>query len=326
MWYRIGRGPPREYFYANLDLIRVSQISLALSFLFFMAGLAAPRFSIRVHADFMTWGLLAFYLSVMYLQHPAFTNTMPKRPLSYVLLALFLLGLAGGYVGLPLAWAPFSILYIALYTPGFAGRNAPPNVLVVAGLVALILARSPWQVVASFPAASAMSLMMRVDSARRRLNITLAQSAVFAAIYLALLLSPLPAPAIIALIFAAFLALVRGLYIAKEPYAWGTAVGRTLPILAPLGLLGLPATHFLYMGIAVVMFSLCVPWFLPSVFLRQVPKWPAYLPLIPIAAGALRLTGYAPLVGASAVLLMAGGIYVAAKILKERAFPFGPPP
>ncbi|MEZ0248487.1 MAG: hypothetical protein ABWJ97_04375 [Thermoproteus sp.] len=326
MWYRIGRGPPRGYFYANLDLIRVSQASLVLSFLFFTAGLLAPRFSIRLHADLMTWGLLSFYFSVMYLQHPAFTNTMPKRPLSYVLLALFLLGLAGDYAGLPLVWAPFAMLYIALYTPGFAGRNAPPNALVVAGLAALVFAKSPWQVAASFPAASAMSLILRVDSAKRRLNVTLAQSAVFAAAYLAFLFSPLPAPISISLIFAAFLALVRGLYLAREPYAWGTAVGRTLPLLAPLGLLGLPAAHFLYMGIAVIMFSLCVPWFLPSVFLRQVPKWPNYLPLIPIAASALRLTGYGPSVAAAAVLLLAGGIYVAARILKERAFPFGQPP
>ena len=326
MWYRIGRGPPREYFYANLDLVRVSQIALVFSFVFFIAGLAAPRFSILLHGDLMVLGLLSFYLSVMYLQHPAFTNTMPKRPLSYVLLILFLLGAVSWYIHIPFAWAPFSALYIALYTPGFKGRNAPPNLIVVAGLAALALAGSPWRIVMSFPAASAMSLMLRVDSAKRRLNIGLAPTAAFVAVYLALLFAPIPRPISIALIFAAFLALVKGFYLSKEPYAWGTAIGRSLPLLAPLGFLGLPADHFLYMGIAVIMFSLCVPWFLPSVFLRQVPRWPSYLPLLPIVASALRLTGYPPLVAASALLLIGGGIYVAAMIIKEKAFPFGPPP
>lgn len=323
MWYRIGKGPQREYFLANLDLIRTSQIALALSFAFFMAGLVAPRFSIALHGELMTLGLASFYLSVMYLQHPAFTNAMPKRPLSYVLLALFLLGAAGWLLRLPLAWAPFSALYIALYIPGFKGKNAPPNLVTVAGLVALVFAESPWSVVMSFPAASAMSLMMRVDSAKRRLGIGITPTAAFAAAYLALVLSPLPQPISTALAFAAFIALVRGFYLAKEPYAWGTAVGRALPLLAPLGP---SANHFLYMGISVIMFSLCIPWFLPSVFLRKVPRWPELLPLLPITASALRLTGYPPLVAASAILLMGGGVYVAVAILREKAFPFGPPP
>ncbi|MGC9117650.1 MAG: hypothetical protein ACP5I3_01520 [Thermoproteus sp.] len=326
MWYRIGRGPAREYFYANIDLVRTSQIALALSFALFMAGLAAPRLSVELHGDFMVWGLLAFYLSVMYLQHPAFTNTMPKRPLSYVLLALFAAGLVGGYARVPFSWAPFSALYIALYAPGFKGRNAPPNLITVAGLAALALARSPWQIVMSFPAASAMSLMLRVDSAKRKIYVGLPAAAAFAAVYLALVFSPAPQPISTALVFAAFLALVRGFHISREPYSWGTAVGRLLPLLSPLGFLGLPARHFLYMGISVIMFSLCIPWFLPSVFLRQVPRWPQYLPLIPITASALRLTGYGPLVGASAAVLMAGGVYAALAILRERTFPLGPAP
>jgi len=76
----------------------------------------------------------------------------------------------------------------------------------------------------------------------------------------------------------------------------------------------------------VIMFSLCIPWFVPSVFLRQVPKWRSHLQLVPIAASALRLTGVGPLVGISAVLLMAGGAYAAYAVLRERAFPLGPPP
>jgi hypothetical protein len=71
MWYRIGRGPTRDYYYANVDLIRASQISMAASFALFMAGLAAPGLSDLVHGELMTMGLLSFYLSVMYLQHPA---------------------------------------------------------------------------------------------------------------------------------------------------------------------------------------------------------------------------------------------------------------
>lgn len=326
MWYRIGKGPQREYYLANLDLIRVSQIALALSFAFFMAGLAAPHFSTSLHGDLMTLGLLSFYLSVMYLQHPAFTNAMPRRPLSYILLALFALGAAGWLLRAPLAWAPFSALYIALYIPGFKGRNAPPNLITAAGLAALALAASPWRIVMAFPAASAMSLMMRVDSAKRRLRIGIAPTAAFVAAYLVLVCSPLPAPISTALIFTSFIALTRGFYLAKEPYAWGTAVGRSLPLLAPLGFLGLSADHFLYMGISVIMFSLCIPWFVPSVFLRQVPRWPNLLPLLPITASALRLTNYPPLVAASALLLIGGGVYVAAAILRERAFPFGPPP
>jgi len=326
MWYRIGRGPTRDYYYANVDLIRASQISMAASFALFMAGLAAPGLSDLVHGELMTMGLLSFYLSVMYLQHPAFTNSMPKRPLSYVLLALFALGAAGRLAHMPFSWAPFSALYIALYIPGLRGRNAPPNILTMAGLAALAFAGSPWQLAMSFPAASAMSLMLRVDSAKRKFSVGVATAVAFAAVYLASIFSPLPRPAAKALAFAAFLAVVRGVYISREPYAWGTAVGRLLPLLSPLGFLGLPADHFLYMGIAVIMFSLCIPWFVPSVFLRQVPKWRSHLPLVPIAASALRLTGVGPLVGISAVLLMAGGAYAAYAVLRERAFPLGPPP
>lgn len=326
LWYRIGRGPPREYFYSNVDLLRVSQISLALSLLLFAAGLAAPPLSAKVHGFLMVAGLLSFYFSVMYLQHPAFTNTMPRRPLSYILLALFLYGLLASYLGAPLPWAPFSALYILLYLPGLRGANAPPNVLTMAGLAALAVASEPWRMVLSFPAASALSLIMRVDSAKRHLRPSLSEALAFSALYLALFFIPVPPPAAIAAIFGGFLLLVRGAYVSSEPYSWGTTIGRVLPILAPLGYLGLPTYHFLYMGIAVIMFSLCIPWFTPSVFLRAVPQWPRYLPLVPAVAALLRLTGYGPLVALSSVVLLAGAVYVSVKVLRERKFPLGQPP
>jgi hypothetical protein len=326
MWYRIGRGPTRDYYYANVDLIRASQISMAASFALFMAGLAAPGLSDLVHGELMTMGLLSFYLSVMYLQHPAFTNSMPKRPLSYVLLALFALGAAGRLAHVPFSWAPFSALYIALYIPGLRGRNAPPNILTMAGLAALAFAGSPWQLAMSFPAASAMSLMLRVDSAKRKFSVGVATAVAFAAVYLASIFSPLPRPAATALAFAAFLAVVRGVYISREPYAWGTAVGRLLPLLSPAGLPGPPRRPLPLHGNSgdnvQPVHTLVRPVGVP----KAGAEWRSHLQLVPIAASALRLTGVGPLVGISAVLLMAGGAYAAYAVLRERAFPLGPPP
>lgn len=325
LWYPIGRSPPRQYFIANIALINVSKAFMVASFALFLSGLALVGYSVRLHVYLMTLGLLSFYFSIMYLQHPAFTNTMPKLAVSYALAAAFVLGAFGYVFKMPYLWLPFSALYIALYVPGFKGQNAPPNALVAAGLIALALATEPWRLALSFPAASALSLIMRVDHSKKRRRMELWRALAFSAIYLALYLSPIQPAVAIAAIFAAFLAL-NGVYVAKEPYSWGTIIGRALPLLSPLGLLGAPTFHFLYLGISVIMFSLCVPWFNPSVFLRRVPDWPPYLPGIAAAAAALRLADLRPLMPLSALTYIGLGVYVAVKILREPSFPLGKPP
>ncbi|MFB6491225.1 MAG: hypothetical protein TU35_008350 [Thermoproteus sp. AZ2] len=325
LWYPIGKSPPRRYFIANIALINVSKAFMVASFALFLSGLASVGYNVGLHVDLMTLGLLSFYFSVMYLQHPAFTNTMPKPAVSYALAAAFILGALGYAFKTPFLWLPFSALYIAIYAPGFRGQNALPNALVVAGLIALALAAEPWRLALSFPAASALSLIMRVDNSKRRKRIETWRALAFSAIYLALYFSPIQPAIAIAAIFAAFLAL-NGVYVSREPYSWGTIIGRALPLLSPLGLLGAPTFHFLYLGISVIMFSLCVPWFNPSVFLRRVPSWPPYLPGIAAAAAALRLVDLRPLLPLSALIYIGLGIYVAVKILREPSFPLGKPP
>lgn len=319
MWYRIGKAPDRQYFLANLALVRISQIFAAASFALFAAGLAW-----MAHADSMILGLLSFYFSVMYLQHPAFTNTMPKQWISYILAASFAAGAAGYIAGAPYPWLPFSAIYIVLYSPGFKGQNAPPNLVTVAGLAALAFAGEPWRIALSFPAAAALSFIMRVDHAKKRKKMSLPKAASFAAAYLALAASPLPPSLVISLTFAAFLAL-NGVYLSREPYSWGTLAGRLLPLFSLLGPY-VPVFHTLYLGIAVIMFSLCIPLFIPSVFLRRVPRWPRHMPALAIAAAALRLSRQPELLVAAALLFLALGAYVAVKVLKEPSFSLGPPP
>jgi len=102
----------------------------------------------------------------------------------------------------------------------------------------------------------------------------------------------------------------------RDVYGAGVVLGRVAMALGWLH------HHFLYMGFAVVMAVLCVPYFLPSVVYRRVPKFSWENLAIALAAAALRLAGYIEIAAISVLALIA---YVAYKILREEKVPLKPP-
>jgi hypothetical protein len=86
---------------------------------------------------------------------------------------------------------------------------------------------------------------------------------------------------------------------------------------APLG------AHWVYMAFAVIMSALCVPYFIPAILYRQVPRYRGELVATAAVAYVLRNLG----VVAPAALLVVGLIvYVAIRSFKEKYYPPPPPP
>jgi hypothetical protein len=288
-----------------------TQIAIFLATTFFAAGVAA----VQLHHHLMVVGLLLFYHAVMYVQLPGFINAVPNRAATWVLLAFFLLGaVVSPGVGY-LAYLPYSLLHAVLYVKGLWGKPTYyPNLITVAGLLLLPLSASPLEAVLSFPLASVYSLMYRIDFSRAKKRFTAATVAAVAAAYVAAFLAvkagypwAVAAPSLLLTTFAA--PRLNDLYGASAFFF------RRAVALAPLG------AHFVYMAFGVIMSALCVPYFIPAILYREVPRYRGELVAVAATTYVLRNAGFAT---PAAVLVAGLVLYVAWRSFRERYYP--PPP
>jgi hypothetical protein len=311
LWYVIGRSEPGAFYKATLHLVRSAQATLYLTAALFLAGLSLPQ----QHQHFMVAGLFAFYHAAMYVQLPGFINAVPNRAATWLLVAFLLLGTAAlPWAGFS-AYLPYSLLHAILYVKGLWGKPTYyPNLITVAGLLLLPLSASPLEAVLSFPLASVYSLMYRIDFSRAKKRFTAATATAVAAAYVAAFLAvkagypwAVAAPSLLLTTFAA--PRLNDLYGASAFFfRWAVA-------LAPLG------AHFVYMAFGVIMSALCVPYFIPAILYREVPRYRGELVVVAATAYVLRNVGFA----APAAVLVAGLVlYVAWRSFRERYYP--PPP
>jgi hypothetical protein len=313
LWYVIGGSEPGAFYKATLHLVRSAQATLYLTAALFLAGLSLPQ----QHQHFMVAGLLAFYHAVMYVQLPGFINAVPNRAATWLLVAFLLLGTAAlPWVGFS-AYLPYSLLHAILYVKGLWGKPTYyPNLITVAGLLLLPLSASPPEAVLSFPLASIYSLMYRIDFSRAKKRFTAATATTVAAAYVAAFLAvkagypwAVAAPSLLLTTFAA--PRLNDLYGASAFFfRWAVA-------LAPLG------AHFVYMAFGVIMSALCVPYFIPAILYREVPRYRGELVAVAATAYVLRNAGF---VAPAAVLVVGLVLYVAWRSLRERYYPPPPPP
>ncbi|MEM1571746.1 MAG: hypothetical protein QXS00_03395 [Pyrobaculum sp.] len=298
LWLEVGKSQPRLFFYATVDVIRASRIALYLSAALLAAGTALAVYGrYDLHPHLMALGLLSFYYSVMYIQLPGFINAAPARPVTWALLALFAVAIAATpYVGY-VAFAGFSALYAVLYLKGVWGRAAYyPNWVAAAGLVALPLSSSHIEAVYSFPLASVYALMYRIDSSRAKRRFTAAKAGAlvvgYAVAFAATKAGYLWSPIIPSLILTAAAPPVL-----KDAYSAGSLLFR---FVLPLAFFH---HHAAYMSFAVVMSTLCVPYFVPSVLYRRLPNYGPALLALSLAAFAFRILGQIAAAGAALCLL-----------------------
>jgi hypothetical protein len=313
IWYPIGSSELQAFYKATLDLVWSTRVALFLVAAFFAAGVAA----MKLHHHLMVAGLLLFYHAVMYVQLPGFINAVPNRAATWLLFAFLLLGTAA----LPLAgfsaYLPYALLHAALYGRGLWGKPTYyPNLITAAGLLLLPLSAAPLEAVFSFPLASVYSLMYRIDFSRAKKRFTAATAAAVAAAYVAAFLAvktgylwAVAVPSLLLTIFA-----VPRL---NDLYGASAFFFRWVVALAPLG------THLAYMAFGVIMSALCVPYFIPAILYREVPRYRGELVAVAATAYVLRNAGFAAPV---AVLVAGLVLYVAWRSFRERYYPPPPPP
>ena len=298
-------------------MIRTSRLALYLSAALFASGVTlavSGRYDLHMHL--MVLGFLSFYYSVMYIQLPGFINAVPDKIASWALFALFAAGAGASlYVGYA-AFVGFSALYLVLYLKGIWGKVAYyPNWVAVAGLLALPLASSHIEAVYSFPLASVYALMYRIDSSRAKRRFSAAKAgalvAGYAVAFAATKAGYLWSPIIPSLILTAAAPPVL-----KDVYSAGSLLFR---FALPLAFLH---HHAAYMSFAVVMSTLCVPYFVPSVLYRRLPNYGPGLLAISLAAFAFRILGQIAAAGAAVLALLA---YAAYKSLSTEPIPLKPP-
>jgi len=318
LWHVIGESEPRPFYKATLDLVRSAQTALFSAAVFFATGaVSAASRLVAVHYYLMVAGLLLFYHAVMYVQLPGFINAVPRRAATWLLLAFLLLGVvAWPQVGFS-AYLPYSLLHAALYLRGLWGKPAYyPNLISVAGLLLLPTSSTPLEAVLSFPLASVYSLMYRIDFSKARRRFTAATATAVATAYVAAFLAAkagypwaVAAPSLLLTVFA--VPRVNDLYGASAFFfRWAVA-------LAPLG------HHWVYMAFAVVMSSLCVPFFIHSILFREMPRYRGELAGAAVVAYVLRTANFLIPAAALVVWLV---LYVAWRSLRERYHPPPPPP
>ncbi|MEM1597452.1 MAG: hypothetical protein QXP31_00010 [Pyrobaculum sp.] len=313
----LGRSDPLRFFYAVVYVIRASQAALVLSAAFFLLGVwLAVAGDVALHMYFMTWGLLAFYLAVMYVQLPGFVNAAPVPAATVYILASYVAGTLGSWhIGFA-AYLPFSLGYVALYAWGLWDKPTYyPNVITVLGLALLPTAATPLEALLSFPLASVYTLLYRIDASRARRRFSRAAALAVAGSYAAAFLLAKAG------LYWAFLLPAAVLTAAARPRlgdAYGAA-SFAFRWLVPLSILH---HHFAYLGFAVIMSGLCVPYFLPSILYREAPRYGPELLAIAAAALVTRLAGQTALAGVLATALV---LYAAAKSLKMKKIPLIPP-
>jgi hypothetical protein len=244
----------------------------------------------------------------------SFYNAAPSRPLSALLLAALVLGL----VLLPIAkWSllPFALTYALLHLRALRGApNYYPNWILVSGFMATAAAESPQVLAAAFPLASVLMSSYRIDSSRARLRFTAPRAAAVAA-------SCLAAFAVVkmGLLWGVALPLtavsLAALPRVRDLYGVGAAAWRLL-------MAGAALHHLLCMGLAVVMSTLCVPFFLPAVLYRRAPRFGPAPFIFASAATALRSLG---LLTPAALAVLGLPLYVAAAALAQEKVPLLPP-
>lgn len=286
MWLTIGASPPSQFYRAVLALVNASRAYLYASYALFTYGVLSASFGdVGDHMWAMTSGLISFYFSVMYIQLPGFIGAVPRTRLTIFVSSALAFGIALSRMS-NLSYLPFSILYSALYARGLRPKpNFLPNYVAVSGLLLLPFAETPTEGVLAFPFASILTLMYRIDSSRRGYKFSAIKTSVLLASYIfgiaAFKLGILWASTTLPLIS---LAVVAPPVFKRDIYA-GVFIGRVFIALLFLH------RHFLYMGFAVVMVSLCVPFFIASILYRELPKFKFELLATALVATALRLAG-----------------------------------
>jgi len=312
LWLRLGTSPPNEYYRANTALILASKTALIASAIILALG---PIIALRrpdIHMRLMSLGLYLFYFAVMYAQVPGFTGHMPSRALTIANMATLSIGGAAWLIGLPMSFVPHAVAQVLAWRPGIGKTPLRlPNALVLAGLAASAVADTPNKLVA-YPIASAISLITRIDASTKRRTV----SAMSLAPLPAILMTPLEP--MYAYAAAAALSLVTS---APSPsqrpiYAAASILGRAIILAAPIH------AHAAFMGIAVIMSGLCVPWLVPGILLRASPGNRTELVTLAVAATVTRLLNLLTL---SAILVTSLVIYSSALILRQRAYHLEPP-
>jgi len=312
----LGRSPPTHFYNAVIWAALVSRTSLYLAALAFAAGaIYAAAGNIAVHFRLMASGLYLFYFSVMYIQLPGFINAVPSRPISALLLAALVLGLIPSPSAAP-SLLPFAAVYTLLHLRALRRTpNYRPNWILLAGLVATAAAGSPVELVAAFPLASVLMLSYRIDSSRARLKFTAPRTAAVTISYLAAFVMVK-----MGLLWGIALPLIAVSLAApprvRDLYGAGAVAWRLLMAGAALH------HHLLYMGFAVVMSTLCVPFFVPVVLYRRAPRFGPVSFLFALTATALRLLG---LLIPAALAVLSLLLYIAAAVLAQEKVPLPPP-
>ncbi len=316
MWLGVGESDKFLFFKAVVDVIRASRIALYTSAVFFLLGVYSALSNVyNLHMYFMTTGLLAFYFSVMYIQLPGFINAVPKRLFTWLLTAFFTSAVVVSHWVGYLAYLPFSLLYTSLYLRGLGRGNTVPNLIHMAGVLLLPTSVSHLEAVASLPLASVYALLYRIDNSRAKRRFSLATSLYVAFAYVVAFVLFKHGVLWSFILPSVVLTLVAPPKL-NDVYSAGAFIFRWSTALAVFH------HHFMYMAFAVVMAALCVPYFLPSVMYREMPKYGLELFTIAIAAYVLRLLNSPTAAG---VLTTAMVIYVVWKLARQRAIPLKPP-
>ena len=273
--YVTGSLKPDEYKVLFKYQVGSSQVILIASLALFTAGPILSYFNYLIHGRFMVGGLVLFYLSVMYSQHPGFARFMPRISVS---ISLTVLSIIWAILFILEVWvwriilALWACLMLALFLESGIG-SIPlfyPNTFTVVGLISLIEASatgSLWPLL-GFPLASLTSLMRRVEGRRRFSPLDIP--------YLALPIMLLfnNDYSLIALIIAQLMAISTPLTIPKKTplsaaYPIGASLGRfglaVALVLAIVGLDYVEVIHMVLIGfIAAMMTSLCIPMLIPG--------------------------------------------------------------
>ncbi len=300
LWYALGEAPEHGYRASNIALLRVSQAGLYISLALLLSGTVLGALRQGIHVRLMVGGLMSFYFGVMYAQVPGFTRSMPNKWLSYVALASLLVGVPTSF------WAPFAAAMSLAYGRGIGTTSLKlPNLLVVGGLWVSALSTGPIWAVYGFPLASALSLMLRVDPAKGGYRPSRGLWALTIVVYA---LVPFMGPTWVAATGLAMLVATRGVRL-RGAYNVGATLAKTGLLLAPLG------THAVYMSIAVVMATICVPLLVPGILLREVPRGMGPVPAI-MFGGLLARVFWA--LEVAAAIVVASTAYMVYRLLRGR--------
>lgn len=299
--YVTSNLPPEVYSKLFKYQVRSSQAILLASLALLVVG---PIFSIRftaVHGRMMISGLVLFYLSVMYSQHPGFTRFMPSRWVSLGI-ALLSISWALTYVLDQWVWrillVAWVILYILVFIRSGLGRIPLfyPNIFTTIGLVSalvVLVTNNPFSLL-GFPLSSLTSLMRRVEDRRRPSYLDISFALVPILMYF---INTSTAILLLALVELLVLGIPSSL-----PKRSGLATA--YPIGAALGRFGLAVTlavspftppldaiHMILIGyVAVMMSSLCVPMLIPGYLWLWPRGYGAEVPILIEGSALLRLS------------------------------------